>query len=129
MLEPGLEGTIEETVTREMTATALESGDVPVLGTPAILALAERAARAAVDGRLDPGRTTVGSRVDLEHLAPTPIAATITATVRLLEVDGRTLTFEVEVRDPGGTVARGTHRRVVVDRERFLAGAARRISG
>jgi fluoroacetyl-CoA thioesterase len=128
MLEPGLGATVEQTVTEDMTATALGSGDVPVLGTPAVVALAERAACAAVDGRLPPGHTSVGSSVDLAHLAPTPVGARVTATAGLLDVEGRTLTFEVEVRDPAGTVARGTHRRVVVDRGRFLSGAAERGS-
>ena len=128
MLRPGLEASVDQTVTEEMTATALGSGDVPVLGTSAVLALVERAACAAVDGRLEPGRTSVGSSVDLTHLAPTPVGARVTATARLLDVEGRTLTFEFEVRDPGGAIARGTHRRVVVDRERFASGAAQRIS-
>ena len=112
-----------------MTAAALGSGNVPVLGTPAVVALVERAACAAVQGRLEPGLTSVGSSVDLIHLAPTPVGTQVTAMARLLNVEGRTLTFEIEVRDRGGAVARGTHRRVVVDRERFLSGAANRTSG
>ncbi len=123
MLEPGLRATVEETVTEGMTATALGSGDVDVLATPAVLALAEAASVAAVADHLDEGATTVGSHVDLHHLAPTPIGAIVIATSDLEDVDGRTLRFAFEVTDPGGPVARGTHTRIVVDRDRFLGTA------
>ena len=120
MLEAGLEATIEETVTEAMTAEALGSGDVPVLGTPAVLALAERAACAAIAGELEDGQSSVGSRVELNHLAPTPVGARVTATARLTGVDGRKLEFELSVRDDRAEIATGSHRRVVVDRTRFL---------
>ncbi|MFN2543742.1 MAG: thioesterase family protein [Actinomycetota bacterium] len=123
MLEPGLEATIEERVTEAMTARALGSGDVPVLGTPAVLALAERAACAAIDGKLDPGQTSVGATVELSHLAPTAVGSHVTAQARLTAVDGRKLRFALTVSDGSGEVARGTHERVVVDRERFLSAA------
>jgi predicted thioesterase len=126
MLEPGLEATVEERVTEAMTADALGSGDVPVLGTPAVLALAERAACAAIDGRLDEDETSVGSAVELAHLAPTPLGATITARARLTTVDGRTLSFDVSVWNGSGEVARGTHHRVIVRREDFLQAARAR---
>ncbi|MGH2693000.1 MAG: thioesterase family protein [Actinomycetota bacterium] len=123
MLEPGLEATVEETVTEEMTAERLGSGDVPVLGTPAVLALVEAAAVAAVSNALEASDTTVGESVELEHLAPTAVGAPVTATAGLVELDGRRLRFSFEVTDPAGPIARGTHVRVLVDRERFLAGA------
>jgi predicted thioesterase len=120
MLEPGLEGIVERMVTEAMTATALGSGDVPVLGTPAVLALMEAAACRALEGRLGEGETTVGSRVELSHGAATAVGVPVTATARLVEVDGRTLTFEVRLSNPGGVVASGRHVRAVVQRERFL---------
>ena len=126
MLEPGLEATIEATVTDAMTAIALGSGDVEVLGTPAVLALAERAACAAIEGRLDEGQTSVGTRVELSHLAPTEVGSTVAANARLRTIDGRTLTFELDVSDEAGSIAHGTHRRVVVDRAAFLRSAATR---
>ncbi|MGH2661305.1 MAG: thioesterase family protein [Actinomycetota bacterium] len=126
MIEPGLQATVEETVTEDMTAGRLGSGDVPVLGTPAVLALVEAAAVAAVADALEPGTTTVGSGAELEHLAPTPVGATVTATTGVRDVDGRKITFAFEVTDPAGPVARGTHERVVVDRERFLESARKR---
>ena len=126
MIQPGLEETLQETVTPEMTASELGSGDVSVLGTPAVVALVERVAVAAVAGSLDPGSTTVGARVELDHLAPTPPGSMVSATARLEAVDGRRLTFSFEVSDPGGPVARGTHHRVVVGREAFQQAARAR---
>ncbi len=125
-LEQGMESTVEETVTGEMTAEALGSGDVPVLGTPAVLALIERAAVEAVAGRLGRGQTSVGAAVELQHLAPTPVGSPIMATVRLTSLDGRRLGFDFEVSDGRGVVTRGHHRRVVVDRESFLASVGTR---
>jgi fluoroacetyl-CoA thioesterase len=126
MVEPGSEGTVTEVVTEAMTAAALGSGDIRVLSTPSAVALAERAACLAVEGRLGPGATSVGARIELDHLAPTPVGATVTARARLVRVDGPRLGFDVEVADGAGIVARGTHLRVVVGREEFLGRAARR---
>ncbi len=122
----GAEASIGVTVEPSMSAIAMGSGDVPVVATPALLALVERAAVTAVEGRLAPGLTTVGSWVELEHMAPTPIGSRIRAHARLQSVEGRRLTFSFHVADRAGTIARGTHMRVVVDRARFEASAARR---
>src|SRR5205807_1459957 len=120
MLEPGLESTIEARVTEAMTANALGSGDVSVLGTPAVLALAERAACAAIEGHLAAGTTSVGTAVELRHRAPTPVGRRVRAHARLVTVEGSALTFELSVEDEAGEVARGTHRRTVVARDEFL---------
>jgi fluoroacetyl-CoA thioesterase len=122
----GLEATVEESVTEAMTAAWLGSGDVPVLGTPMVLALVERAAVEAVRGHLPPGTTTVGASVALAHQAPTPIGAKVRAHVVLDQVDGRRLRFRFTVSDPAGEAASGTHVRVVVDRERFKGDAQSR---
>jgi fluoroacetyl-CoA thioesterase len=127
--EPGLTASVTEIVTPAITALALGSGDVPVLATPALLAMVERAAVLATADRMAGGQTSVGASVSLEHLAPTPNDATVTATATLESVEGRRLTFGFEVRDPAGLVARGTHRRVVVDLERFMEAAEGRVSG
>jgi fluoroacetyl-CoA thioesterase len=126
VLEPGSQATVEETVTEAMTARRLGSGDVPVLGTPAVLALVEAAAVAAVSGALEPGQTTVGAAVTLDHVAPTPVGVTVAAEAVLREVDGRRLRFAFEVTDVAGPIARGTHDRTIVDAGRFLDGARRR---
>ena len=104
------------------TATALGSGDVPVLATPRLLALAEAATVRAVAGALAAGQTSVGTSVRLEHTAASPVGMRVTVVAELTAVDGRRLTFRVEAIDAAGTVAGlGTVERVVVDRDRFLA--------
>jgi fluoroacetyl-CoA thioesterase len=126
MIQPGLEQTAQETVTPEVTAAEIGSGDVAVLGTPAVVALVERVAVGAVAGALEPGSTTVGARIELDHLAPTPVRALVSATARLETVRGRRLTFSFEVTDQAGVVARGTHVRVLVNRDTFLEAARAR---
>jgi predicted thioesterase len=125
-VEPGLSATVQREVTAAMTAEALGSGDVPVLGTPAVLILAEEAAVAALAGQLDDGTTTVGSWVELHHLAPTPVGAIVSATATLVSVEGRRLTFDITVADPAGDVAEVRHTRAVVPRDPFLATARSR---
>lgn len=126
MPEPGLRATVAETVTEDHTAERVGSGDVAVYATPGVLALVERAAVAALEGALEPGQTSVGARVELDHLAPTPPGPRVEATASLEEVDGRRLRFSFTVSDPAGEIARGTHLRVVVERGPFLESAASR---
>jgi fluoroacetyl-CoA thioesterase len=97
-----------------------------VLATPAVVSLVERVAVAAVTGALEPGSTTVGAHMEVDHLAPTPVGVLISATARLETVEGRRLRFRFEVSDPAGVVARGTHIRVLVNRDAFLEAAAGR---
>ncbi|MBQ1073395.1 thioesterase [Micromonospora sp. C31] len=124
-LTPGLTARVELTVTDTDTAQAVGSGDVPVLGTPRVLALAEAATVAATAARMPGGSTTVGTRVELDHLAATPVGRTVVAQARLTAVDGRRLHFEVSVSDGDATVAEGRVERVLVDRQRFVERAAR----
>ena len=119
MAEPRT-ASVTHTVSDDDTAIALGSGDVPVLATPRLVAWCEEATCAALD--LDPASTSVGTRVDVEHLAPTLVGADVTATATLIHEDGRLLRFQVVAHDGGGTLlVSGEVRRVVVDRERFLA--------
>ena len=121
-LTTGRRGEVAITVGGADTAAALGSGDVPVLGTPRLLALAEAATVRALDGALAPGQTSVGTSVRLEHTAASPVGMRITVTAELTGVDGRRLTFSIEAKDAHGTVAAlGTVERVVVDRDKFLA--------
>lgn len=126
MISPGLEQTAQQTVTSELTAAELGSGDLAVLGTPAVLALVERVAVAAVAAGLEPGTTTVGARVELDHLAPTPVGAMVSVSARVEAADPRRLTFSFEVSDAAGPVARGTHIRAIVMHDEFLAKAEAR---
>lgn len=117
---PGLSSTIELWVTDTDTAIALRSGEVPVLATPRIIALWEEATVAALAGQLDPGQTSVGVRVQVEHISPTPVGVSVRAEASLEKVEGRRLVFHVSARDDRGLVAAGKVTRVVVDMERFL---------
>jgi fluoroacetyl-CoA thioesterase len=118
-LQKGLRAVVEATVGPGDTAAALGSGDVAVLGTPRVVALAEAATIAAVAAAVGHHETTVGSRVELEHLAPSPVGAVVRAEAVLEDVAGRRLSFEIRVTDGDRLVARGTVVRVLVDRARF----------
>lgn len=119
-LEPGLAAVVSMKVGDDDTALALRSGEVPVLATPRLIALCEEASLRAVTGVVPDGHTTVGMRVQLDHLVPTPVGAEVTAEARLEKVEGRRLTFAVSATDERGLVAAGKVTRVVVDVERFL---------
>jgi predicted thioesterase len=119
-MDVGAAATVRLVVSAADTAVALGSGDVEVLATPRLLALAEEATVRAVAPALAEGQTTVGTRVELEHRAATVIGRTVEAEARLVEVDGRRLVFVVEAHEGGTTIARGRVERAVVDRQRFL---------
>jgi len=117
----GLTAAVEHTVAEADTAQALGSGDLAVLGTPRLLALAEQATCAAVAAQLDAAETTVGTRVQLEHSQPSPVGAQLRVTATVTHVDGRLVRFAVSAEHAdGGAVAHGEVTRVVVGRERFL---------
>jgi len=120
---PGLGARVELTVTDADTAQALGSGDVPVLGTPRVLALAEAATVAATARQMPGGLTTVGTRAEVEHRAPTPVGRLVTAVATLAKVDGRKLLFEVEIRDGDRVVAEVRVERMLLDRQRFISTA------
>lgn len=104
----------------EDTAIALGSGDVPVLGTPRVIALMEQAAVAALAGSLDESLTSVGTRIAIDHVAPSFVGASVEAVAEVVSVDGRSVAFRVVAREGERLVAEGEHSRVVVNRERFL---------
>jgi predicted thioesterase len=124
-LEVGLQAALVHVVTADDTAAAVGSGDVPLLATPRLLALAEAACIAALgDAGLPAESTTVGTRVELEHLMALPVGETIRVAARLDHLDGRLLRFEVVATDDGDRlVSRAVITRVLVDRERFLRRA------
>lgn len=117
----GTTGSADLIVGEEDTAIALGSGDVPVLGTPRIIALLEEAAVAALDGDLAEGITSVGTHVAVDHEAASFVGAAVTAVAEVVAVDDRTVEFRLVAREGSRTVAKGNHTRVLVDRERFLA--------
>ena len=117
----GLKGEARLVVGDDDTARALGSGDVDVLGTPRLVALLEEATLDAVNGCLDAGSTTVGMRVQVDHLQPTPVGAEVLAEAYLDKIEGRRITFTVTASDSGGLVAAGKVTRVVVDVNRFMS--------
>jgi fluoroacetyl-CoA thioesterase len=125
----GMRGEASLTVDQAHTASALGSGNVPTLGTPALVALVERAAVNAVRRGLDEGQESVGTSINLRHLAPTSIGKHVRAEAVVTAVDGRTIQFEVRASDSVATIAEGTHSRVLVDREQFIWQAAARGAG
>ncbi len=122
-LVTGLTGKVETIVTEADTAEHLGCGLVPVFGTPALVGLMEGAAVQALTDHLPPGQTSVGGRIDVRHLAPTPVGMRVHARAELLEVQGRRLMFRVEAWDEAEQIGKATHERFVIDKERFVAHA------
>lgn len=114
---------VELVVTSADTAMALRSGEVLVLGTPRVVALAEEAAVAVLAGHLSVNETSVGTRVELAHLAPVLVGSTVRAVATLEKAEGRRLIFNVAVNDEAGLVAAGKITRIVVDTAQFMERA------
>ena len=121
MLEKGLTGKAEVVVTPENSASALNSGLLEVFATPAMIALMEEASWKAVQAELDEGCGTVGTKVNISHLAPSPVGNVVKCEAVLTEVDGKRLVFDVVCTDGDKTVGKGTHERFVINNEKFMA--------
>ncbi|MDR3192380.1 MAG: thioesterase family protein [Treponema sp.] len=119
-LKPGLRAEKTETVTSENTAEAWGSGGLPVYATPAMIALMEGAAVAAVQDWLPQGFSTVGTELNVKHLSASPLGMGIRALGELIEIDGRRLRFKVEAHDRAGKIGEGFHERFIIENERFL---------
>jgi len=119
-IEPGTFAETEIEVNDETLASRWGSGIVEVFSTPAMIGLMENAAEKAVRPFLEEGETTVGTRVEVKHLAPTPRGMKVKATATLLKVEGRRLVFKVEAWDEAERIGEGEHERFVVDRTRFM---------
>jgi len=128
-LQPGLAGEAQATVGREDLARQVGSGDVEVYATPRLAALMEGAAIAAVKGLLPADKTTVGARLDLSHLAPTPAGATVRAEARLEDVDAKKLRFRITAYDEREQIGEATHERIIVDRNTFTSRAEEKAKG
>jgi fluoroacetyl-CoA thioesterase len=121
-LKTGLTHTSSMLVDNGQTASAMGSGDLNVLATPALLALMENAALLAVANALTDGITTVGAHIESSHLRPTPCGHKVSATAVLTHIDGRKLLFKISATDDeGNLIAEGTHLRFMVDRAKFLS--------
>jgi predicted thioesterase len=123
---PGLTGTVEHRVDESSTALSMVSGTVPVLGTPELVRLMEAAAVNALEGQLPADTTTVGVYIAAHHTAPTLIGMTVRVTATVAEVDGRRIRFDIVAHDDVEQIGHAVHKRVAVNVERFMAGAARK---
>lgn len=121
MLEVGIKHSKTETVTDNNTAAALGSGLLPVYATPAMIALLEGCCAEAVAPELEEGCTTVGTKLEVEHVAATPLGMEVCCSCELIEVDRRRLVFTVEIVDKAGVIGKGKHERFIVPSEKFMA--------
>ena len=121
LLKPGIEAQKAETVTDKNTAAAWGSGGIAVYATPAMIALMEGAAFSAVGSILPPGWSTVGTELNIKHIAASPLGMKVYAKAELLNIDGRALSFQVEAFDEAGKIGEGTHSRFIIEVEKFLA--------
>lgn len=119
MLKVGIKGHQEITVTQELTAKNMGSGVMDVFATPAMLALMEKTAFTSVAPFLNEGCGSVGTKVDIEHVASSPVGMKITCDSELVEIEGRKLVFKVEAFDEKGLIGKGTHERFIVENKKF----------
>ncbi len=122
-LPPGLKAETEITVSEADTAARWGSGLVPVYSTPALVGQMENTAVVALAGHLPAGQTTVGRRIDIRHLAPTPVGMKVRAVAELAAVEGRKLVFKIEAWDAVEKVGEALHERFVIDEAKFMARA------
>lgn len=120
-LQIGMKGKIEITVSEEHTAEAFGSGGVKVFATPLMIGLMEGAALKAVDPSLPEGFATVGTHLDVAHLAATPVGMKAYATAELLEIEGKKLTFKIEAFDEMEKIGEGTHQRYIIQLDKFIS--------
>ena len=118
-ITPGLTGQAEIIVTPDKTAPFVGSGRIAVLATPVMINVIEAAALAAVEHLLPAGHQSLGTRLDVRHIAATPVGMRVRATAKLISVDGRTLEFRVEAHDERDLIGDGAHTRLVVNVARF----------
>ena len=123
MLETGIKGTKEITVTNELTAKTFKSGTLDVYATPAMIALMEDVAFESVASELEEGNGTVGTLINVKHVAATPVGMKVTCETELTKIDGRALTFSVKAFDECGLIGEGVHERFIINDEKFQAKA------
>ncbi len=120
-METGIKGKQECIVSYQQTAEYISSGLLPVFATPCMIQLMESTARQSVEPYLTEGQSTVGTSVNIRHLASTFVGCTVTCESELVEIDRRRLVFSVKVYDSKELLGEGTHERFIIDNEKFLA--------
>jgi predicted thioesterase len=127
VIRPGLSGSAELLVGEEHTAPSIGSGKVHVLATPVMINLIEAAALAAVEHLLPPGYQSLGTHLDVRHIAATPVGMRVTAVAEVLRIEERTVFFRVEARDERDLIGQGTHERVIVNVAKFDQRVQRKL--
>ena len=122
----GTKHEVKITVTDDVTAASMKSGSLPVLATPYMVALMECAASELCNKFIPEGISTVGTALNISHLAPTPVGAEVRAVATLTSFDGRKATFDVEAYDEAGLIGKGTHERFTIKVESFMKKALER---
>lgn len=120
-IKPGIRGESQIQVNDSNTAIAYGSGEIPVFATPAMVGLMENAAYKSLEAVLPPGCSTVGTNVQVSHVAATPVGMKVTAKSELVEVGGKRLEFKVEAYDEKGLIGEGTHQRYIIEVAKFLS--------
>ena len=128
-IEIGIRGYAEEVVGPNNTAQAACSGALTVYGTPFMIALMEKASWSSIAPHLNPGDSTVGTKLCVSHLSATPLGMKVWAESEVTFVDGRRIELKVTAYDESGLIGEGTHERFIVTDDRFLARAARKLEG
>lgn len=128
MISEGMKAILTDKVSAENTAVTIGSGSLLVYGTPAMIATIERTAVALLDGNLDEGMTTVGTRLDINHVSATPVGMKVTCECTLVKIDRKKLVFDVEVRDEKGVIGNGTHERFIVASQPFQEKADSKLN-
>ena len=121
MLETGIKGQKEHMVTPDKTAKAMGSGALYVFASPCMIALMENTAFESVQAELEEGCGTVGTALNVKHVAATPVGMKVTCDTELIKVDGRALTFLVKAYDACGLIGEGEHERFIISEEKFQA--------
>ena len=128
-MEPGIKGIKEIPVTENLTAAVVDPALPPVYATPNLVSLIEMTAAASVAPYLEAGQTTVGTIVNIRHMAATPVGMTVRCETTLTEVDRKRLEFEIKAYDDRELVAEGTHQRFIISLEKFLANVEKKKQG
>lgn len=123
MIELGIKGRQETTVTAANIATNVGSGKVMVFATPMMISLIEKAAVLSIEPYLEPGQSSVGTHINVSHCSATPLGMTVWAETEVTEIDRRRVTFSVKAYDERGLIGEGTHERFIIDIEKFQAKA------
>ena len=119
----GMKGEVATLVEREDTAKEVGSGSLLVYATPCMVALMEGAACEAIEEALSDSQTTVGTELNIQHISATPVGLEVRAEAEVIAVDGKVITFEVKAFDEAGEIGKGTHKRVIVNTQKFLEKA------